>query len=127
MTINPVKLVHITRTIDPMTGMHKLILSNRYLRYTPFWWWYRLMSHEGFRFDDYHVWGEFWHSLNRGWEHIQYVNEFEKFWGKGSYPPKTIFLKEGDFDALVEKLSLPSEATMESIKRLMNRKAPWDD
>ena len=32
-----------------------------------------------------------------------------------------------DFDALVERLELPSEATMESVRRLMNRKAPWDE
>ena len=58
---------------------------------------------------------------------MEYVYKFEEFWGKGSYPPERIFLKEGDFDALVERLSLPSEDTMESIKRLVNRKAPWDE
>ena len=31
------------------------------------------MSHQGFRFDDYHIWGEFWHSLNSEWEHMEYV------------------------------------------------------
>jgi len=107
--------------------LNKWIIGFSPIKYTPFWWWYRLMSHYGFRFDDYHMWGSFWHSLNGGWEHMEYVYKFEEFWGKGSYPPERIFLKEGDFDALVEKLSLPSEATMESIKRLVNRKAPWDE
>ena len=110
-----------------MVLINKWIISNRLLRYTPFWWWYRLISHEGFRFDDYHVWKEFWSSLNAGWDHMNYVYKFEEFWGKGSYPPKKITLPEKDFDALVEMLELPSEATMESIKRLANRKAPWDD
>jgi hypothetical protein len=110
-----------------MTFLHKLILTNKYLRYTPFYWWWRLISHEGFRFDDYHVWGEFWHSLSHGWEHMEYVYKFEEFWGKGSYPPQKISLKTEDFDALVERLSLPSEATMESIKKLMNRKTPFDN
>ena len=108
-------------------NIHKLVISNRLLRYTPFWWWYRLISHQGFRFDDYSVWGSFWSSLNSGWDHMNYVYKFEEFWGKGSYPPKKITLPEKDFDALVEMLELPSEATMESVKRLMNRKKPWDD
>ena len=58
---------------------------------------------------------------------MNYVYKFEEFWGKGSYPPKKITLPEKDFDALVEMLELPSEATMESVKRLMNRKAPWEN
>jgi len=107
--------------------LNKWIIGFKPIKYTPFWWWYRLMSHQGFRFDDYHMWGSFWHSLNGGWEHMEYVYKFEEYWGKGSYPPERIFLKEGDFDALVERLSLPSESTMESIKRIMNRKAPWDE
>jgi len=65
-----------------MVILHKLILNNKYLRYTPFYWWWRLISHEGFRFDDYHVWGEFWHSLSHGWEHMEYVYKFEEVWGK---------------------------------------------
>ena len=58
---------------------------------------------------------------------MNYVYKFEEFWGKGSYPPEKITLPEKDFDALVEMLELPSEATMESVKRLMNRKAPWEN
>ena len=108
-------------------NFHKLVIGNRLLRYTPFWWWYRLISHEGFRFDDYGVWGSFWSSLNAGYLDMEYKYEFEKFWGKGSYPPETITLPEKDFDALVEMLELPSEATMESVKRLANRKKPWDE
>ena len=41
--------------------------------------------------------------------------------------PTKIYLSQEDFDALVERLELPSEATMESIKRLVNRKAPWEE
>jgi len=53
-------------------NFHKLIISNKFLRYTPFWWWYRLISHQGFRFDDYYVWDEFWMSINSGWLDINY-------------------------------------------------------
>ena len=47
---------------------------------------------------------------------MEYKWSFEEFGGKGSYPPA-----EG-FDALVERLELPSEGTVESIKRLMKRR-----
>jgi len=110
--------------MDVHMFLNKWIIGFFPIKHTPFWWWYRLISHQGFRLDDYHVWGEFWHSLNHGWEHMEYVHKFEEVWGKGSYPPKRTVLKSENFDALVERLSLPSEATMESIKRLMNRKAP---
>lgn len=109
-----------------MIFLHKFILSNKYLRYTPFWWWYRLMSHQGFRFDDYYVWGEFWHSINAGWLDTNYKWEFEKYWGKGSYPPEKIILPKEDFDALVEKLDEPPQYN-ENIARILQRKAPWED
>ena len=86
------------------------------------------MSHEGFRFDDYHIWGSFWHSLNHGWEHIEYVYKFEKFWGKGSYPPESIILSQRDFDALTERLTQPPDPeAMESIRKVLERVAPSDD
>ena len=77
--------------------------------------------------DDHQRYWDFWNSLNQGILDMNYQWEFEKFWGKGSYPPERIFLKEGDFNALVEQLNLPSDATIEAVKRLMNRKAPWDE
>jgi hypothetical protein len=110
-----------------MTFLHKLIITNKYLRYTPFWWWFRLMSHSGFRFDDYHIWKEFWHSLNAEWEQMEYVNEFEKYWGKSSYPPESIILSQRDFDALTERLNeKPDPEALESIRKLLDRRAPWD-
>jgi hypothetical protein len=81
-----------------MTFLHKLIIGNRFLRYSSFWWWYRLMSHSGFRFDDYHIWKEFWYSISGGFGY-EYKWEFEKFWGKGA-KPETITLSQSDFDAL---------------------------
>tara|TARA_R110000868_G_scaffold10326_1_gene50908 strand:- start:962 stop:1306 length:345 start_codon:yes stop_codon:yes gene_type:complete len=108
--------------------LNKFIIGNKYLRYYPIWYWYRLISHQGFRFDDYYVWGEFWHSLNHGWEHIQYVNEFEKVWGKGSYPPEKIILSQRDFDALQERLNAdPDPKVVERFREIMNKKPPWND
>ncbi len=106
--------------------MVRFIISSRILQYTSFWWWYRLINHEGFRFDDYHVWGEFWHSLNSGWHDMQYKYEFEKFWGKGTKPEKIILPKE-DFDALVERLNQPPDPkVVERFKQIMSKPAPWD-
>jgi len=109
-----------------MELISKWIISNRFLRYTPFWWWYRLMSHEGYRFDDIQLGKSFWSSLNGGYEDMNYKWAFETYWGKGAKPEKIVLPKE-DFDALVEQLELPSEATMESVRRLMNRKTPFDN
>jgi hypothetical protein len=105
--------------------LNKWIISNRYLKYSSFWWWYRLMSHPGFRFDDYYVWGEFWSSLNVGYLDIEYKYKFEEFWGKGSYPPETIVLPAKDFDALVERLNEPPQYN-ENLARLLQKKAPWE-
>jgi len=109
-----------------MELINKWIISNRFIRHSSFWWWIRLMSHQGFRFDDYHVWGEFWSSLNGGWLDMNYKWEFEKFWGKGSYPPEKIVLPAKDFDALVERLNEPPQYD-EKIARVLQRKVPWDE
>jgi hypothetical protein len=84
------------------------------------------MSHQGFRFDDYHIWESFWSSLNGGWLDMNYQWEFEKFWGKGSYPPEKIILSQRDFDALVERLNEPAQYN-ENFAKLLQRKAPWDE
>jgi hypothetical protein len=107
--------------------INKWIISNRYLRYRPIWWWYRLMSHEGFRFDDYHIWKEFWHSINSGWCDMEYNWEFEKFWGKGA-KPETIVLPKEDFDALVERLNEPPDPEVQKrFREILEKKAPWED
>jgi len=105
-------------------NFHNFIIGNRFLRYRPIWWWYRLMSHEGFRFDDYGVWGSFWISINRGYVDMEYKWNFEKFWGKGA-KAETIVLPKDDFDALVERLNEPPKYN-ENLAKLLQRKAPWD-
>ena len=93
--------------------------------YSPFWWWYRLMSHEGFRFDDYHIWGSFWRSLNGGWLDMNYQWAFETYWGKGSYPPKRTLISAENYDKLVEQLNEPPKP-IPGLKELMNRKTPFE-
>jgi hypothetical protein len=85
------------------------------------------MSHEVFRFDDYHILSSFWSSLNRGYLYMNYKWEFEKFRGEGSYPPETIVLPAKDFDALVERLNNPEPEQIESLKKLLNCHSPWDE
>ena len=106
--------------------MKNFILNIEFIRYSPFWWWVRLMSHFWFRFDDYHIWKEFWGSLNSGWNHMQYVYEFEKVWGKGSYPPERIVLSQTDFDELQQRLAEPPKFN-QKLYDLLQKKSPWDD
>lgn len=41
--------------------------------------------------------------------------------------PETIILPEKDFDALVEKLNQPPDPEqVEKLRKLFNRRAPWD-
>ena len=109
-----------------MTFLHKLIIGNRFLRYSGFWWWWRLISHEGFRFDDYHVWKEFWYSINKGYLDTNYKWEFENYWGKNA-KPETILLSPEDYDTLTERLNeKPDPEALESIRKLLDRRAPWD-
>jgi hypothetical protein len=84
------------------------------------------MSHEGFRFDDYHVWKEFWSSLSGGWLDMEYQWEFEKFWGKGAKAEKIILSPE-DYDALVERLNEPPDPkAIERLTEILRKPAPWD-
>ena len=108
-----------------MVLINKWIISNRILRYTPFWWWYRLMSHEGFRFDDYHIWESFWSSLNGGWLDMNYQWEFETYWGKGA-KPETIYVSQDDYDKLQEMIENPPPLSPKLIE-LLNRKAPFEN
>ena len=108
------------------TFINKWIISNKYLRHTSFWWWFRLMSHEGFRFDDYHIWGSFWSSLNGGWLDMNYQWAFETYWGKNA-KPETILLSPEDYDALVERLNEPPDPkAIERLTEILRKPSPWD-
>lgn len=83
------------------------------------------MSHQGFRFDDYGVWGSFWISINRGYVDMEYKWNFEKFWGKGA-KPQTMYVSQEAYDTLVEKINNPDPEQIESLRKLMNRKSLWE-
>jgi hypothetical protein len=82
------------------------------------------MSHEGFRFDDYHIWESFWSSLNGGWLDMNYQWEFEKFWGKGA-KPEIMYISGEAYDKLQEMIAKPPKLNPKLIE-LLNRKAPWE-
>lgn len=44
--------------------INKWIIGFRPIRYTPFWYWYRLINHRDYRLDDRHLYQDFWMSIN---------------------------------------------------------------
>jgi hypothetical protein len=110
-----------------MVLINKWIISNRFLRYTPFWWWWRYVAHEGYRFDDIQLGKSFWSSLNGGYEDMNYKWAFETFWGKGSYPPEKIILSKQNYDTLVDRLNEPPDPkAIEKLTEILRKPAPWD-
>lgn len=45
--------------------LNKFIIGNNFLRYTPFWYWYRLICHTGWRIEDHIIQKLFWESLSK--------------------------------------------------------------
>jgi len=41
--------------------------------------------------------------------------------------PEKIYLSQRDYDALVERINNPDPEQIESLRKLMSRKAPWDE
>ena len=108
-----------------MTFLHKLIIGNKFLRYSPFWCWYRLMNHEDYRLDDRFLYQDFWNSINEGYSQMVEDDKWMTYFGA---KPERIVLPAKDFDALVERLNEPPDpATMERFKEILNKKAPWDE
>jgi hypothetical protein len=67
-------------------------------------------------------------NLNKGYHDTEYKYEFEKVWGKGSYPPERIVLSQRDFDSLQERLNAPPDPkVMERFREILNRPSPWSD
>jgi len=77
------------------TFINGWIISNRFLRYTIFWYWFRLINHSDFRMDDNVRNSDFWLNLNSGYEDMNCKWEFEKFWRVGSYAAGVLDELEG--------------------------------
>lgn len=77
--------------------------------------------------DDHQRYWDFWLSINRGYDDMQYKYEFEKVWGEGA-KPEVILLSQENFDALVEKLNSPPDPkSVERLTEILQKPAPWND
>jgi len=80
--------------------------------------------------------GEFWETINVGWYH-EYIYPYDDWFVPSiskerrmrlAQEPEKIILSPENFDALVERLNEPPDPErIEKIKRVLQRKAPWDD
>jgi len=103
--------------------LNKWIISNRYLKYSSFWYWYRLINHEDYRLDDRFLYQDFWNSICEGQTQMVEDDKWMTYFGA---KPETIYLSQRDYDTLVEKINNPDPKQIESLKKLMNRKSPWE-
>lgn len=107
--------------------LNKWVIGFKPIRYTPFWFWFRLINHSNWRMDDHQRYWDFWMSINRGYDDMNYKWEFEKFWGKNAQP-ETIILSQENYDALVEKLNEPPDPkAVERLTEILRKPAPWDN
>jgi hypothetical protein len=63
-------------------------------------------------------------SLWYKYKSYRYEQKCLKYFGA---KPETIYVSQRDYDALVEKINNPDPEQIESLRKLMNRKAPWDE
>ena len=62
-------------------------------------------------------------SLWYNYKSWQYERKCIKYFGA---KPQTMYVSQDDYDTLVEKINNPDPEQIESLKKLMNRKSPWD-
>ena len=88
-------------------------------------------------YDDGDEWGygEFWESLSIGWMQMEiypYDDPYnltispERRLRLGQEPERIIVSAEA-YDELVERLNNPEPEQIESLKKLLSRRAPWDE
>jgi hypothetical protein len=107
--------------------LNKWVIGFKPIRYTPFWFWFRFINHSNWRMDDHQRYWDFWMSINRGYDDMNYKWEFEKVWGKNS-KPETIILSQENYDSLIEKLNEPPDPkTVERLTEILRKPAPWDN
>ena len=65
----------------------------------------------------------FFLSLWYKWKNYQYERKCIKYFGA---KPEKIYVSQEDYDILVEKINTPDPEQIESLRKLLNRRAPWD-
>jgi hypothetical protein len=63
-------------------------------------------------------------SLWYRWKDYQYERKCLKYFGA---KPEKIYLSQRDYDTLVERINNPDPEQIESLRKLLNRRAPWDE
>ena len=112
--------------------INKWIIGFKPIIRTPFWYWYRLFCHQGYRLDDRHLYADFWYELNHGWWTMEYdsfienTNESDMFISSPDEMPEIIYLTEEAYDAMMEKINNPSPPTP-FLRQLLSKPAPWDN
>ena len=107
------------------TFLNKWIIGFKPIMYTPLWCWYRLICHRGYRLDDRFLYQDFWNSINEGQtQMVEDAKWLEHFGAK----PEVIYVSKEAYDTLVEMINKPPDPeAQESIRKLLERRAPWDD
>jgi hypothetical protein len=104
--------------------LNKLIITNKYLRYSSFWFWWRLISHEDYRLDDRFLYQDFWNSINEGQTQMVEDDKWMTYFGA---KPETMYVSQRDYDLLVEKINNHDPEQIESLRKLLQRPSPWDE
>jgi hypothetical protein len=63
-------------------------------------------------------------SLWYRWKDYQYERKCIKYFGA---KPEKIYVSQCDYDALIESINNPDPEQIESLRKLMNRKSPWNE
>jgi hypothetical protein len=63
-------------------------------------------------------------SLWYKYKHWRYERKCIKYFGA---KPETIYVSKETYDELVERINNPDPEQIESLRKLLNRKAPWDE
>jgi hypothetical protein len=58
------------------------------------------------------------------WKNYQYERKCIKYFG---VKPETIYVSQEDYDFLVEKINNPDPEQIESLRKLLQRKSPWNE
>ena len=105
--------------------LNKWIISNRYLKYSSFWYWFRLINHEDYRLDDRFLYQDFWNSINEGYSQMVEDDKWMTYFGA---KPEKIYVSQEAYDELVRRINEPpNPESVEKLKKLMSRKSPWEE
>ena len=63
-------------------------------------------------------------SLWYKYKSYRYEQKCLKYFGT---KPETIYVSQEDYDTLIEKINNPDPEQIESLRKLLNRRAPWDE